>query len=38
MAGEKIRFHKIKKEDAVDVDTETDFLLAELLLKKRIDL
>ena len=35
MAGEKIRFYPIKKENSIDVDTETDFLLAELLLKKR---
>lgn len=38
MAGEKIRFHKIKKENAVDIDNETDFLVAELLLKKRLGL
>jgi CMP-N-acetylneuraminic acid synthetase len=36
MAGEHIRFHKIKKEDALDIDSEIDFSLAELLLKKRM--
>lgn len=36
MAGDKIRFYKIAKENAMDIDTETDFLLAELLLKKRL--
>jgi CMP-N-acetylneuraminic acid synthetase len=36
MAGERVRFYRIKKEDAADIDTETDFLLAELLLKKRL--
>lgn len=38
MAGDKIRFHTIKKENAMDIDTETDFLLAELLLRKRLEL
>lgn len=35
LTGAKTRFHKLVKEDAIDIDTETDFLLAELLLKKR---
>lgn len=35
MAGKKIRFYPIKKENAVDIDTEIDFLVAELLLKRR---
>ena len=35
MAGEKILFHQIPKIDAVDIDTEIDFLVAETLLKKR---
>jgi len=35
MAGDKIRSHTIKKGNSIDIDTETDFLLAELLLKKR---
>lgn len=37
MAGEKILYHQIPKTDAVDIDTETDFLLAELLLKRRLN-
>lgn len=36
MAGERIRFHKINKIDAIDIDSEIDFLLAELLLKNRL--
>lgn len=36
MAGEKILYHQIPKTEAVDIDTETDFLVAELLLKKRL--
>ena len=36
MAGEKVLYHTIDKNDAVDIDTETDFLLAEILLKKRL--
>lgn len=35
LTGPKVKFHLIKKEDAVDIDTEHDFLLAEILLKKR---
>jgi CMP-N-acetylneuraminic acid synthetase len=38
MAGEKVRFYPIQKENSIDIDTETDFLLAELLLKKRLGL
>ena len=34
MAGEKILYHQIPKTDAVDIDTEIDFLVAETLLKK----
>ena len=37
MAGDKIRYHTINKENAIDIDTETDFLLAEILLKKRLE-
>ena len=36
MAGEKILYHQIPKSDAIDIDTENDFVLAEILLKKRI--
>jgi len=35
MAGERVRFVEIKKENAVDIDSEIDFLVAEELLKKR---
>lgn len=35
MAGEKILYHEIPKTDAVDIDTEIDFMVAEELLKKR---
>jgi len=38
MAGEKIRFYPIAKENSIDVDTEVDFLLAEILLKRRLGL
>ena len=36
LTGKKVRYHKLAKADAIDIDTETDFLLAELLLKKRL--
>lgn len=36
MAGDKILYHQIPKIDAVDIDTEIDFLVAETLLKKRL--
>ncbi len=36
MAGEKVLYYTIDKNDAVDIDSETDFLLAEILLKKRM--
>ena len=36
MAGEKVRYHIIPREDAVDIDSELDFQLAELLLKQRV--
>ncbi|MBI4114611.1 MAG: acylneuraminate cytidylyltransferase family protein [Candidatus Niyogibacteria bacterium] len=35
MAGKRIRYHIIPKEEAIDIDTATDFMLAEELLKKR---
>lgn len=36
LTGNKARFHRIEKIDAVDIDTEADFLLAEILLKRRL--
>lgn len=36
MAGEKVLYYQIPKNDAVDIDTEIDFLVAETLLKKRL--
>ena len=36
MAGEKVRYHFIPKTEAVDIDSEIDFLLAEILLKNRL--
>lgn len=38
MAGERVRFYEIESENAVDIDSETDFLLAELLLARRAKL
>ena len=35
LTGKKVRYHKLAKADAIDIDTETDFLLAEIFLKKR---
>jgi CMP-N,N'-diacetyllegionaminic acid synthase len=35
MAGENVRFHVILKEEAVDIDNEIDFLVAETLMKKK---
>lgn len=37
MAGEKVRFHVIPLEEAIDIDSEIDFLVAEALLKKRLE-
>lgn len=36
MAGHRIRYHLIPREDAVDIDTDIDFMVAEELLKRRI--
>mgnify|MGYP003872125081 CR=1 FL=1 len=36
MSGSHIAFHQIKKTDACDIDTITDFYLAETLLKTRL--
>ncbi len=35
MAGEKVRFHVIPKADAIDIDTELDFFVAEEMLRRR---
>lgn len=35
MAGDRIRYVEIPREESVDIDTETDFILAEFLLEKR---
>ncbi len=37
LTGPRVRYMKIPKADAIDIDTENDFLLAEILLKKRIE-
>ena len=36
MAGKKVRFYAIPKDRGIDIDTEIDFALAELLLAKQI--
>lgn len=36
LTGKKVLFHKLDKKDAIDIDTENDFLLAEILLKNRL--
>lgn len=36
LTGSRIRYFKISKDAAVDIDNENDFLLAEILLKKRL--
>jgi CMP-N,N'-diacetyllegionaminic acid synthase len=36
MAGEEVLYHEIPKNDAVDIDTDIDFMVAEELLKKRL--
>lgn len=35
MAGEKVRYYKIPADEAVDIDTEIDFMVAERLLADR---
>jgi len=35
MAGERVRCHLIPRNEAIDIDTEDDFLFAKLLLKRR---
>ncbi len=34
LTGKRTRYHMIDKKDAIDIDTENDFLLAEIILKK----
>lgn len=36
LTGKKVRYHTLAKHNAIDIDTENDFLLAEILLKKRL--
>lgn len=36
LTGPKVLYHKINKREAVDIDTENDFLIAELILKKKM--
>lgn len=38
LTGKKVKFVKLPKHEAIDIDTENDFLLAEILLKKRLGL
>lgn len=38
LTGVRTRFHKLDKIDAIDIDNESDFLLAEILLKKRLNI
>lgn len=35
LTGGRTRYHKIDKKEAIDIDTENDFRLAELMLKKQ---
>jgi len=35
LTGEQTRYHKISKNEAIDIDTEIDFLLTEILLKNQ---
>lgn len=35
LTGARTRYHMIDKKDAIDIDTENDFLLAEIILKKK---
>ena len=36
MAGDRVRYHVIPQTDAIDIDSEIDFMIAEALLKKRL--
>ncbi len=35
LTGTRTRYHMLDKKDAIDIDTENDFLLAEILLKEK---
>lgn len=35
LTGSRVRYHMLNKNEAVDIDTETDFMVAEILLKKQ---
>lgn len=37
LTGKKTKYHLIKKDEAIDIDNENDFLLAEIMLKKNSD-
>ncbi len=37
LTGRKVLYHTLAKKDAIDIDTEHDFLLAEILLNQRIE-
>ncbi len=37
MAGASVRYHEIPKKEAIDIDSEIDFHVAEYLLKKRFE-
>lgn len=37
MAGDKIRYHIIPRAEAVDIDDELDFTIAEILLKRKLE-
>mgnify|MGYP001585480005 CR=1 FL=1 len=38
LSGARVAFHKIDKTDACDIDTITDFYVAEVLMKARMGL
>lgn len=37
LTGKRTRYVMLEKNEAIDIDSETDFLLAELLLKRRLE-
>lgn len=37
LAGEKVKYHIIPQERAIDIDSEIDFAVAELLLQKKLE-
>ena len=37
LAGEKVKYHIIPQDRAIDIDSEIDFIVAELLLKKKLE-